>query len=779
MGAFVSYFLAHPWQRRVLTLSVTMLTASIVGFFALPHIRDYMLLKDLASPQPAVRTRGIAWGIAWAQQSKTTVPALERALDAAGDEEFRAIVTVLRGVNKFDTSGRDPNQIDRLRLVDFTSSRPDPDSEALALTRRLILQQVIASRRDDAYIRKFLAAAVTDPSSGVREDASLLAARLKDFAALGTLLADANAAVQSSAAMDAGLAGAKELKEQIARLIPYPRSPDVVSSCADALIRLSPDFALEVLVPAKGEIRICSPTERSDNRPLANCSLEDVQILRERMIYCLQRLPDANRVAATVAPGLAMSNYYKIVPRAMDLLVGERVKMPEAGMVAKLVLRTAAAGRAEISEEQLLAAIDAAGRMNLPVRAQVDAIIRRLWSPQLSLTMMAAVDLLRQQADLPQPADANAPSRDDCLRTLRLAATYQYVPATVPAATEPTATEPSASGPATSEPAATEPATADLAASKQAASEPAMMNTPLASAAAAAALWQLAPATTYATREGGAVKLDMLSSAYYVYSAASAEQSGPADYIAWRLAESNNPLAFELGLELLPPPVDSNVPLDRQPPRDYSANARAAGAMLLGLAARTPKQRAVAAERIGYRLAGGALGVTPSFYDAGTYRCALLCLGDANQLPEVRQLLREEFPARRVLTALVAAGDRTVLDWLLGDLQDRPEDIEFFLIDSGCGEVLAKAVPELPAVDPFAPQEIRLWQVKLMQHYYVIHRETIQFASIRSTGVPPVSHRGILPLYSGQGHGRDARETHGQDGRATKDEREIQFTSLH
>ncbi len=700
MGAFATYFRAHPWQRRVGTLSITMFTAAIVGFFAMPYVRDYMLLKDLASPQPEVRNRGIAWGAAWAQQSKTTVPALERALDGAGDEQFRAIVSVLRSINKFDTPSRDPNQIDRLRLIDFTSSRQGEDSEPLAFTRRLILQQVIASGRDNAFTRKFLAAAVTDPSASVREYASLLAARLKDFAALGTLLNDANAEVQSSAAMDAGLAGAKELTKAIAQRLPQTQSPDATMSCADALIRLSPTPLGEMFAPD-----IKDPTRPKYQTELHSVVEADFQpnywpydpIENARLLYLLPQMADANKNFAILLEWkLERFEKSNTIPDAKYVLAGGRLNLFEAAYSAVRVLRAAAAGTAEVSEEQVLAAIDAAGRMNLPVRAEVDAIIRRLWSQDFSLTMMAAVDLFQRQVDLPQPPEANAPSRDDCLRTLRLAATYQTMPTTSPAA-----------------------------------SEPAMVNTPLPSAAAAAALWQLAPATSYASRENGALKLDMLSSAYYIYAAASAEQSGPADYIAWRLAESNMPQAFELGLSLLPPPVDPNVPLDRQPPRVYSANARAAGAMLLGLCARTPAQRATAVERLAARLNGGPMSNAPNYYDAGTYHCALLCLGEANELPLVRQLLRQEFPARRVLTALLAARDRTALDWLLGDLQDRPEDIEFFLINSGCGEVLAKAVPELPAVDPFAPQEIRLWQVKLMQHYYAIHREKIQFASLR------------------------------------------------
>ncbi len=707
MGTFLRYFRAHPWQRRVLTISTTMVVAAIVGFIAFPHIRDYQLLRELASGDPEVRNKAIGWGVSWAKENGSTVGALERAMNSAGDDQFRAIVSILRYLNKFDTPQRDPNQVDRLRLIDFNATRSSDEGESLINSRRLILQQVIRSGRDGAYVRRFLAAAVSDPAPAVREAACILAARLRDANALGMLMADANAGVQAAAAMDAGLAGMKELQPKLLELLDSTDVPDVVSSCVDAIIRLDGNAAVQAIINEAFSFRIAvepGMAGKPGGLDAWNIWAESRQFAAsERVFYVFPQLPSGDAAALLDTQLRVDANSFpppwpsgRMIPSAATLLAGGRMKLPQAAPAAMRVLNDTVAGKGEITEAQLVAALDAADRLNLPVRRQTEAIIRTLWHPAWSLTMMKAVEVLEHQIDRPQPADANAPSRDECLRTLRLAATFQALPQTQPA----------------SSPAA------------------GMVTTPLPSAAAAVSLWRLAPAASYIQRDATGLRVDVQSPAFYIHTAASVEPTGPADYIAWQLAESNNPLAFELGLSLLPPAVEPNVPLGRQPPRVYSPNARAAGAMLLGLAARTPAQRTAAIERLRNRLTGGTLGNLPDAYDASTYRCALLCLGEKDALPEVRKLLLPDFPFRRALTALCAAGDGAGLDWLLGDLQDRPEDTLFFLINLGCGEVIAKAAPQLPAVDPLAPPDIRLWQAKRMQHYYAIHREKIQFAPL-------------------------------------------------
>jgi hypothetical protein len=156
----------------------------------------------------------------------------------------------------------------------------------------------------------------------------------------------------------------------------------------------------------------------------------------------------------------------------------------------------------------------------------------------------------------------------------------------------------------------------------------------------------------------------------------------------------------------------------------YNVNERSAGAMLMALASRSAKQRATAVARIENRLAGGAFGPETDFFAVGSYRCALLILGRRDQLQAVVDLRRlGEFPQRRCLTALLWAGHRPTLDWLLWD--DRIDDaaLGVLLIDHGVGEVLRACARHLPAVDPAARGGLLWWQLRAMRYAHMIRHK--------------------------------------------------------
>jgi len=349
-------------------------------------------------------------------------------------------------------------------------------------------------------------------------------------------------------------------------------------------------------------------------------------------------------------------------PPAMALLAAGRLKLAGA---APRVLDVLALRDPDdrLTEGHLLAALQAAELLEMLVRRQADAICRRLWGKDHPLLLVAAAGVLGRQLDVRQPP--GGPSREHCVETLRLAAGYM-APASQPAS-----------------------------------ARDEYITTPLPSAAAAVALW----------RAGGDAD-DKL-----IRRAAGSETTLEGDYIAFHA--SRGPAAeraFALGLKMLPP---SPAPLGK---RVFNDNERAAGAMLLALSARTDEQKRAAADRIAQRL-----DATGDFFEAGALRCALLILGRRSQRDELRQLLANmAFPHRRVITALCAAGDPHALDWLLFNKHISAEDIAALLTTRQVAEVLSATAPQLPRVDAAAGEDLQLWQVRIMRHYWAVRRTSIR-----------------------------------------------------
>jgi len=691
MSALVKYLREHPWQRRALTVSMSLAAAGVALVVLTPHVIDWVLLHNLGSADAPTRARAVAWGVKLAAGSPRTLRRLNDALWTDSDVKFVAVVEVLGRLGAFNTPGRDPNLIDRLRLIDILTTRPADSqattrrAEAAAETRRLILDKVLRSGRDNRYVRRALEATAADEAPQVRRTAALLAARLRDAGTLRKLIDDDDPYVAGWAAIDAALADMKDLAPQISERFDDTGTSDthLVSCCAYALASLEPNGQAQALGLKMAAARMHGQ-EESEDRLIYALSLIDNETARK---WVADDIPPAGRA----------------YPSAAALAAVARLRMEEAnGEAIRAVLRAATADANGLTQAHVLAALQAADALKMPVRREAELICRRFWRQEFTPMLVVAARVLGRQIDLPQPAEANAPSREQCIDTLRMAALYSpYVEGADP-------NDPNAARP-----------------------------TPLPSAAAAVALWLLSPSSSYylpppAGRDPNDLfipRIDEESTAYLVHTACCSEHRLPSDYIAWHLGRSGRPEAFELGLTLLPPPLDPRVPAHRQPPRNYNANSRACGAMLLALAARTDEQRNQARSRLRARLTGGFLGVQPAFLDRGTYQCALLILGQQQYRQEVRGLLLSgAFPARRAITALCAAGQRAALDWLLWDPMASTDEVAFLLVNTGAYEVLRELVPELPTIDLAAGPDLRNWQTRIMQDYYIIHREGIRLA---------------------------------------------------
>ena len=657
------YLREHPWQRRMLTVSLTLGLSMLAIVIAYPYWETHVLVRDLGSRDPEVRERAIRRGAKWAQESTRTARALEGALDDGDDLRFFAAATALNIAGLFNTPARDPLHIDRARAIELSSDEPE--------TRELILAEIVAAGRDNRYVRRALASVVKDADAGIRARSALLAAMLADDASLAGLLCDDDPSVRAAAALDAGIAGRGALAGPIEKAL----------ADADSRVVSAAAFALASLDPGKHSEKICKLLAGTPD-----------EALRDRLLHVAARLGDeATREAVRALVGRSAGQDGH--PPAMAILAAGKLKLSEAAGKIRAVLAAATEKPGSVSPQQLRAAVTAADMLGLPVHKEVNAICRKWWGPRWHLMLISAARLLgRQAADLP----ADSQDLADCRRTLLQAAIY--------------------------------PASAKVRTATASAPAP----TPVPSAAAAVAHWLLAPsAKTFevTTKPGRITELAAdrgSAAALIVMDAARADTTLAGDYIAWHLARSGRPEAFELGLKMLPA-------LDGPPLlRVYNENLRGAGAMLLALSARTPQQKRAAVERITLRLEGGRLGGEDSPVLAGTYRCALLVLGRK----DLAQTVREQrdtggYPLRTAVTALCAAGEAEVLQWLLLNTKIPSEDLAYFLVYKGLGEVVAGCAPQLPTVDPAADEHVRLWQARILQDYYAIRRTAIRLGPAR------------------------------------------------
>ena len=273
-----------------------------------------------------------------------------------------------------------------------------------------------------------------------------------------------------------------------------------------------------------------------------------------------------------------------------------------------------------------------------------------------------AARLLARLAGAGRPADAQAPSRDQCIRTLEQLATWRGQV------------------------------------------EGKTISAPLPSAAAAVGLWEM-----------GAPQADQ-----FVRAAAAMEDSRAGDYIAWHLGRTGSAEAFALGMAMLPA-LDASPAM-----RVYNDSERATGAMLLALSARTDEQKRLAAERITARLEGGLIGAEDNPMVRSAYRCGLVILGRRRHIESVVGMLDiGAYPKRRVFTALCAVGERAGADWLLWSMPPDDEMTAEQLGFLGFGDVLAVAAPALPPVDAAAPDDLRFWQVRILRTAYAVQREAL------------------------------------------------------
>ena len=546
-----------------------------------------------------------------------------------------------------------------------------PERDPVHISRRQALQiEATQSSSDphDAWARRLILSSVLRAGQDDRYVRRAVAAAVRDSAG-------------GVREMSAVLAGRLGEDEQLATLL-GDEDPAVQAAAALAAGIAGRDGLIEplrhlltakdcgVVSSAAYALAVLSPDVDGPKIAMAVGLTHDAK-LRARLLHVMTILQ--GKVAEDAVRGqLISARAASAFPRYHEstaLLAAGKLRLDDIEPDIRAHLAAATTGDSPLTESQVLAALTAADATGLPIRREAHDICRKLWNPMLELTMMAAADLLGRQTDAPQPGRTNPPDRKDCITTLREAAVYIAQPTTRPSE-----------------------------------ALPRHLTTPMASAAAAVSLWRLKDAPA----------------AQYVRNVCADRSTLPGDYVAWRLGRSGEARAFDLGLEMLPA---LDAPLAE---RVYNDNERSAGAMLLALSARSDEQKAAARRRITSRLVGGPRGGEDDPYVRGAYRCALLILGDDKQLDEIRQLMSlGEFPQRRGLTALLAAGDLQTLDGLMFTPRLHDESLAFLLINKGIAEVLTVVLPTLPTVDMAAEQDLRVWQVRILRDTYCIRRKSL------------------------------------------------------
>jgi hypothetical protein len=654
MPALITYFRTHPWQRRLLTASLALVLGTGAALLLLPWYRATMIIRDMDSPDAKVRARAVYQALGQVETDPAIIGRLESALAGASDRQFQALVRTLQVLGLFDVPGRDPLLLDRMKAFEVEGNPSAP-------ARGAFLVEIMTGGRDNQYVRGALKSAAADADQDVRALAGMLAARLGDDATLGRLVRDADPNVAEAATIDAAIARRKALLPEIRKILADANGLRPLSAAALALAAMDPSAAAATL-PAMLRRTVDA------NDPA----------LRDRLLDIMGNLRD-DATAGAVIETITRADKAGLYPPAAAMLAAGRRKLPAAAPAVRRVLVDSVRMPPDLLVGQVHAAILAANDLKLPVRQAANDICQKLWNPRPGFRLMLtdAARLLGSQATAPQDDEPNAPSAEECVRTLRQAVEAQYEPTTWPA----------------SQP------------------RPQPARTPLPSAAAAVALWEC-----QANQDK-----EFITIPSFIMIPAGDDVSLSGDYVAWNVGISGSKGAFELGLWLLPA---ANAPPELHV---YSDDARSTGAMLLAIAAATPDRRKQAAERILSRLDAGPRGKEDSFYVRGAYRCALAILDNPGAADQALLLLQTgQFSQRRAITALTLAGDLRGLDWLLWNRQVDREDMLLLLVDEQLGEVIARCLPQLPAVSPAAGSDLGDWQLMRLRRAYEILRPTLK-----------------------------------------------------
>ena len=685
----VRYLRKHRWQRRLLTSLIAVIIGGTLGVLLYPRyerrelrLRDEAIIGNLGSADSAKQLAASAKIMVLAEESEDTFDRVVGALAGGNDRQFVAVVAILKSLSR-----RSPEA--RARLSGGAAmAQLDAALETDSRSRFTAMVSLLQSLgKFDIPTRKGLH---LDHLNAIymeieRQDANsehvdgrwttlrevLTDGRdnryVRQALALGA--GDASADVRKLASILAARLGDASADKVLGSLLAdkEPGASAAAALSAAAGGRTGLVDALKKLLDSAADDEVTSATAYALATLDAAGSAERIcaMLLDARSspplrdrLLHVMTVLNNDPARKAVSSVLGAARRDQRYPPAMALLAAGKLKMTEAEPDIRAVLTTSRK-KGKRHTGHLQAAIAAAELLDLSVREELFPLCRDAWGLWDPLTAVSAVRALGRQAAKKQPQ--HKATREQCVYLLRLAAATGHGHQLWPGRVDPVAAA------------------------------------PIAGTAAAVALWLLD------STECGSKRIR--NATHHT----DEKKSLPGDYMSWHMAASAPADAMTaLGMAMLPP-LRGGVHNDQE---------RAAGAMLLALSARTASQKADAVARISLRLKREDKTLI-----SGAYRCALLILGRRGELATVRALrgLRN-FPRRRVMTALLAVGDKNTVDWLLLDRNKPLEDVAGLLTTAFIGEVLTAAAPALPAVDLAGDGGMQKWQARIMRHHWGVRR---------------------------------------------------------
>ncbi len=642
-------------------------------------ITALVAMVTVAVMLPSIRTHMVLRKLG-TDDPATRSAAMQWGIELAASDE--RVVNILQNSLEDEDDLRFAGIVTILRAVGRFDPPPNADihdrlhwvalstsSPSAHASRRLFLHDMIRGGRDNVHVRRGLNLAAKDDAPYVREASAILAARLKDWAVLSDLSNDRDARVRGSAALAAGFAGAQILAPTLAGQLHSEQDPQALANLRHAL----------VLLDAPGSANILG------NAATTAWIQRDEQALDQAM-HSLVMIGGcrAEDVVTLIVEDCSRNN--EPAPPSVISAAG-RLKIHSAEPAIRKVLHDALAGDERIKQAHIIAAIESAEALEISIGPEVLKICKHLEGPENILVLVKALRSLGRHMSSPEM------SPDECRQVLRQWSLHR------PDEDNHTAMS-------------------------------------LISAASAVALWLAEPSEGFMRDMDQQDSLLIMNinrdaSAFYVYAALQGASSLSADYISWHIGRSGLKEAFGLGMSLVPEPDDPRTDAHSKQPRIYGEYVMQAGAMMIALSAQDDVREA-ALTRLMARATGGYVGIRPAWPDLHTYDCALALLGQAEYVPRVRELLTSgTFPVRRAVATLSLTGDRWGLDWLLGDAQSTPSQVAWLMRNTTTGEVLREVATQVPSIDDWASENLRLWQAKLAQDYYFINREKIRLDPAR------------------------------------------------